>query len=356
MGLRISEKASRKSIAILILLYFAFVQSAYVEVQPADELLAEEQPFIYGGLAWSPDGKFLAAGTSNGVRLHSVDDLATVTRLGSQEFVTALAWSPDGRNVVSGNFDGEIQIWDVGTHQLLVSIEGHTRAITSIAWSPDGLFFASGSLDDTIRIWNAVTFEPSQIIEVDAEITINYSVTWSPGGEQIAAYGADKGRGGITVWNATTGVRRSFWRHNRETSVVKWSPNGDVIAVGSFGGQVRFFDANTGEVLTTLEADSYTVHALAWSPDGTYLASNGGYGTVGDRKLRVWDAENGTLITEFFGGIMTGDGFYSNALAWSPDGTRLASTSDGGKIYIWETETFQTLAVYDEYLSIVRSS
>jgi len=70
-------------------------------------------------------------------------------------------------------------------------------------------------------------------------------------------------------------------------------------------------------------------------------------------QIQIWDVTTGNLLTELPNVIMTGDGFYNNALEWSPDGTRLASISDDGRVIIWDMETYEEIAVYDDYRSIL---
>jgi WD40 repeat protein len=120
--------------------------------------------------------------------------------------------------------------------------------------------------------------------------------------------------------------------------------------VGGWGGQVKVWGVATGGLLFTLDADSYAVGALAWNQDGTLLASNGS--AYGEQMIRIWNMITGELIGEFQGGLMTGDAYHSNALAWSPDGSRLSSTSDDGKIYIWDAENYEVIALYEGYSSI----
>ncbi len=318
-----------------------------------DSQVVGDPPFIFGGLVWSPDGNVLAVGTSEGVWLHDAGDLAPITHLTEQSNVTSLDWSPDGEMIAAGGSDGIIQLWDVATREKGFDLQGHARVVTSVKWNPVGILLASGSWDDTIRIWDTATGEALQIIELDPAYSTNYSVTWGSEGEQIATFMVDNGQGQIALWDVAAGELLSSWVHDRETSAVKLSPDGAVIAVGSLGGQVKLFDAITGEILYTFEADSYTVTSLAWNPDSTELASTGFYSSVGDGRLRIWDVETGEMIADVPGGLMGAGAYYTNALGWSPDGSRLASTSDDGKIYVWDTETYEVVALYEGYSSIL---
>ncbi len=115
-----------------------------------------------------------------------------------------------------------------------------------------------------------------------------------------------------------------------------WSPDGTRIAT-TWGTEARIWDAATGDRLATLsghEGDDTPrltgpvdgVRALAWSPDGTRLATAGSDGTA-----RLWDAATGEELTVFSDheGEVTG-------VAWSPDGTRVATAGRDGTIRLWD--------------------
>ncbi|MGI8807606.1 MAG: KGGVGR-motif variant AAA ATPase [Acidimicrobiales bacterium] len=103
---------------------------------------------------------------------------------------------------------------------------------------------------------------------------------------------------------------------------VAWSPDGTRLASGGDDGTVRTWDPATGAEVARFEGHGDWVQAVAWSPDGTRLASGGDDGTV-----RTWDPATGAEVARFEGhrsGV--------RAVAWSPDGTRLATGGDDGTI------------------------
>ncbi len=310
-----------------------------------------EQSFITGGVAWIPDGEILAVGANDGIWLHTTDDLTVIDHLAEQESVTTLDWSPDGNGIVAGTFSGVIQVWEVETNQSVLRLDGHSHAITSVKWSPDGNFIASGSWDDTIRVWDTETGEPQQVINLDSGITIDYLINWSADSRYIAF----QQTGPFTIWDIANEEVYFSWPNDIETPAFTWSPDGDLLATSTLDGSINLWDASTGELMRTIEDDLSFVSELTWGPNSRWLAAhNSGLG-VNNGKLQVWDITTGDLVTEFPDVIIAGVGFYTNAMAWSPDGSRLAANSDNGRVYIWDMETYETLAVYEGYESILRS-
>lgn len=120
-----------------------------------------DAPQVYS-VAWSPDGKQLAAGS--GINVILVWDVASGELLGTLNgdfgVVSSVVWSPDGKQVGSGSDDGTIIVWDVANAKPQATLIGHTGPIKSVGWSPDGKQVASGSDDGTIIVWDVAGAKP----------------------------------------------------------------------------------------------------------------------------------------------------------------------------------------------------
>lgn len=120
--------------------------------KPADELYS---------LAYSPDGKRLAAGYFKAVELWEAPTEAGIPLSGLSGGATSLAFSRDGKWLGAGTDDNAVLVWAMPQGKLAYTLKGHTENVTSVAFSPDGSFIASGSEDNTVRIWDVASGELS---------------------------------------------------------------------------------------------------------------------------------------------------------------------------------------------------
>ena len=106
-------------------------------------------------LAYSPDNRILAAGTSAAIRLWNVRDGVEICRLTNRSGdVTRLAFSPDGAFLASASRDWPILIWSVRAQRIKLALNGHTAGVNSIAYAADGKTLISASDDGTVRLWS----------------------------------------------------------------------------------------------------------------------------------------------------------------------------------------------------------
>src|SRR5438309_1218301 len=134
----------------------------------------------------------------------------------------------------------------------------------------------------------------------------------------------------------------AYRSHNRLVLAVAWSPDGTHIASGSSDGMIHVWNAVTGQCTFTY-CDPFKWYAwswsLAWSPDGTYIVSGSD-----DKSVQVWNAATKDTIL-----IYRDHAFGVNALAWSPDGTRIASCSWDNIVQVWDVATGNTLFTYRDH-------
>jgi WD40 repeat protein len=112
---------------------------------------------------------------------------------------------------------------------------------------------------------------------------------------------------------------------------VAWSPDGKIIASGSYDKMVKLWDVASGKELKNLQDHIDAVFAVAFSPDGKHLAS-----ASQDRTVKIWDVATGNRLYTLGDAL---DGL--NGIAYSPSGNQVSAAGYDKTIYIWtvgETE------------------
>ena len=155
----------------------------------------------------------------------------------------------------------ELQVWDVQTSKVLLTLKGHANTINSVAFSPDGNRLASAGGD--VTVWDVQSGKELFTLK-DA----GWSVAYSPDGKRLASVsGLTQKKKYVKVWDAQTGedvltIESAF-------ECVAFSPDGKSLATASYDKTAKVWDANTGKELLTLKGHTQPVLSVAFSPDGT---------------------------------------------------------------------------------------
>src|SRR6266481_1783396 len=135
------------------------IQNERPENWPAQLKIIEGHTSSVTTVAFSPDGKHIASGSSDKtIRVWDAESGNVVAGPfeGHNHAVWSVAFSPDGKHIASGSSDKTIRVWDAESGNVVAGpFEGHTYTVQSVAFSPDGKHIASGSSDNTIRVWDA---------------------------------------------------------------------------------------------------------------------------------------------------------------------------------------------------------
>lgn len=110
------------------------------------------------GAAFSPDGKELAVSNNGIVGIISESDGSLLRKFGDPYFYTSIAYSPDGKKLAAGTFDGSVFLWRIADGALLGKITGHIREVDELAFSPDGQVLATQSYQ-TLILWRISSLE-----------------------------------------------------------------------------------------------------------------------------------------------------------------------------------------------------
>ncbi|MCX6719307.1 MAG: choice-of-anchor D domain-containing protein [Candidatus Taylorbacteria bacterium] len=177
------------------------------------------------------------------------------------------------------------------------------------------------------------------------------SVSFSPDGSLLASGSYDKT---IKLWDVKSGTNIATLKgHNDAVHSVSFSPDGSLLASGSGGyffsgsvdNTVKLWDVKSYKKIATLEGHTDCVESVAFSPDGSLLASGSW-----DETVKLWDVKSRTNITTLEGYIN-----WVNSVAFSPDGNLLASGSNDSRIKLWDVKSRTNIATLEGHTGSVNS-
>jgi WD40 repeat protein len=217
---------------------------------------------------------------------------------------------------------GHVRLMDLDTREVRASLDhpGKRRDV-SLAVAPSGeTLVTCGRSDETVRIWG-VKPQPAEILQGESPSINPLSI--SPDGALIATGSWD---GQARIWEVGSGRLIAALPHKGYGDSLAFAPDGRTLTVGSSRGGLSLWDTRSGASLTQLP-DVRTV-AIGYSPDGSRLA-------VGQTaRIRILDAATlaGRLEIEIGVGKLS-------TLAWSGDGRLLASGTKGVDLFLWDAES-----------------
>ncbi len=342
-------------------------------------------PPVVTGLAFSPDGKALAATGYHEILVYDTDGYALKARLiGISERVQSIAYSPDGKKLAAvggapGRF-GEVQVWNPESEKLLVSAPVTFDTLYGVSWSPDSKALAFGCSDNTVRAVDATSGK--QILQMGTHSDWVLGTVFSQDGLHLVSVGRDMSmkltevhtqrfvdnvtsitpgalKGGlmavdrrpmassakVRLWSTvhTLALPKRMQKVPVDTPGAKPNVYDEVIIAGSDGkprlykvhrevkreigddsNKVREYDAMPGRIST-----------LAFNPEGTKFAAVSSLDGKGE--VRVYDANTGSkIVCE----QVTGPVY---AVAWHPGGAVIASAGFDGTVWLHNAATGKLL-------------
>lgn len=193
-------------------------------------------------MAWAPLGKRLATASSKGVDLWSLGNDEPVELLAFPGAAVAVAWNNKDNNLAAGTQDGFLQLWrqtTVGRTKQL-TMRGYQGKVNCLDWHPwrDAAATAGGK---EVVVWNLATCNGKQQARpLRRHQTTVTCLGYSPDGRCLAS--GDR-LGHICLWDVNGDLVRE-WREDSELTVIRWSADGDYLAVGTTTGQLQVYAAS----------------------------------------------------------------------------------------------------------------
>jgi WD40 repeat protein len=285
------------------------------------------------------DGKVVASGRGNQLRLYKPtgEFLRTLVdpnlkladgktaKAAHISLVEALAFSPDGKTLASGAYQ-EVKLWDPETGALKQTITGFADRVVALAYSPNGKYLATGggvpTEDGAVKIFEA-TGKP--VIELKAPHSDEVlGVSFSPDNTKLATCGADKF---VKVWEVPSGkFLKSFEGHTHHVLDVGWKPDGKLLASGGADDAIKVWDYEKGEQARTIpNAHQKQITRLAFfGTKGLFFTSGG------DGVAKLWNIDNGGNQRTFSGATD-----FLFAVAASADGKLVATGGEEGVLRLY---------------------
>jgi WD40 repeat protein len=235
--------------------------------------------WFVGNMAFSPDGKTLAAGSDvwslpGGEKLRQLEQkLIETYHLAS----SSVAFSPTEDTVLFGFLEGKLDLWDLANQSIVRSLGGYTGEVTSLSYSADGSLLASvfGYPDYTVQVWRMPEAEKLRSLRGEQY----FKALFSPDGERLATISTTEQysqswlpAGIVRVWNSRDG-ELLLELPVEDVASLAYSPDSAILATGSYDGTLRLWQASAGQLLASFPAHYQPVTGLAFSPDGELLAS-----------------------------------------------------------------------------------
>jgi WD40 repeat protein len=323
------------------------------------QVLEGHQRYVANAV-FSPDAKVVATVSEKTLRFWDVKEgfLFYKARV-SADWVSTVAFRPtDGELIVTAGSEGVARVWEADTGALLMELRGHTDPIVTAAFTKDGDSIVTAGSDGTARIWDVRTG-----LELRVHSDWVHSARFAPDGDSVFTVSADHF---LIKWDSHTGDPDWFaedWGGESLNDVIVDSSGRYVVSVGDDTTGV-VWDAETGDDIVVLQTGAgetprghtAEVAAVDFDPrEGPPRIATGG---ADERALIwTWSGNEARVIRELDGNLgadeVTAHRGGVDAVAYSPDGSRLVTAGIDKTARVWNPDTGELLASFSKHGGIV---
>lgn len=317
-----------------------------LDISSGKTLYTLEEGISFVQAAFSPDGRSLAISADDDtIRIYEVATGQRLHIFEGQDYSYDLAFSPNSQILASGGADDTVILWDVVKGQRLHTLTGQAYWY-SFAFTQDGRFLAVGGADSSLQLWEIQTgqairnFEgrPSgSLTSDDPHLSLN-QLAFSPTGQRLVSESETT----FQLWEIETGqllavfdkqppqefvftsdetlfvptsYQTTIWHWDEAlgrllynslitgTSPIAVSPDGNRLVTGGENNTAQLWEVSTGQLLHQLQGHTKALSGMAFTPDGTLLASSArkepsfGSGPADNSDLRLWRVDTGELLS-----------------------------------------------------------
>ena len=294
-----------------------------------------EEPWVALGdlVVPAPDGEVVAVAQSTPGRQDRADTINLVTASGAKAgplsgtYANWGVWQPPDAELLAVPGDRDIRVWDWRRGVVVVEREVGEGAIEALAYTTDGSRLVVGERAGWVYLVDAQTLRRSgPRVPVRGDLL---DVLWV-GRDRAIAFVHDRDGSAFVTVDVRTGRVLGTTRLSFEMTHADVSPDGRLLAIGGFEGEVGIMDLRVGRwVKDPVSEHRALVLRLDFSPDGRRLVSSGDDGLV-----RLWDGRSGAPLESL---TLSRFGLASSAV-FLPDGHTLLMAAANGTIQRWDTK------------------